>query len=183
MPSTLHSDQGANLTSNLISLLCKNLGITQTRTSAYHPQGNAQVEHFNCTLEAMLTKTVNDNQQDWDRHIPNFFLAKRTAIHETTGYMPFYIMFGRSPVLPAEIMIGAASAQKQSTVSDFVRSLNRSLKTVCSHICVSIRTAHQRNKARYDQHTTLTKFTIGDQVWLYYVPAVTTGRTKKLASL
>ena len=54
MPSTLHSDQGANLTSNLIVSLCKNLGICQTQTSAYHPQGNAQVERFNHTLEAML---------------------------------------------------------------------------------------------------------------------------------
>ena len=39
LPSSLHSDQGANLTSNLISSLCQNLGITQTRTTAYHPQG------------------------------------------------------------------------------------------------------------------------------------------------
>ena len=44
MPSSLYSDQGANLTSNLISSLCQNLGIVQTQTSAYHLQGNAQVE-------------------------------------------------------------------------------------------------------------------------------------------
>ena len=69
MPSTLHSDQGANLTSNLISSLCKNLGIARTQTSAYHPQGNAQVEQFNRTLEAMLAKTISDNQRDWDQHI------------------------------------------------------------------------------------------------------------------
>ena len=43
----IHSDQGANLTSNLMAALCKQLGITQTRTSAYHPQGNSQVERFN----------------------------------------------------------------------------------------------------------------------------------------
>ena len=64
IPSSLHSDQGTNLTSNLTSLLCQNLGITQTRTSAYHPQGNAQVERFNRTLEAMLAKTISDNQKD-----------------------------------------------------------------------------------------------------------------------
>lgn len=64
VPSTLHSDQGANLTSNLISSLCDTLGITQTRTTAYHPQGNAQVERFNRTLEAMLAKIVSENQSD-----------------------------------------------------------------------------------------------------------------------
>ena len=78
--------------------------------------------------------------------------------------MLFHVMFGRSPVLPVEIMIGVASTQKESTVPDFVRSLNRSLKTVYSHVHESIRTAHQCNKAGYDQHTTTTAFTIGDQV-------------------
>jgi len=60
----------------------------------------------------VLAKTVKDNQQDWDRHIPKLLLAYRTAIHESTGYTPFHVMFGRSPVLPVEIMIGAASTQK-----------------------------------------------------------------------
>ena len=44
MASSLHSDQGADLTSNLISSLCHNMGITQTQTSAYHLQGNTQVK-------------------------------------------------------------------------------------------------------------------------------------------
>jgi len=67
-------------------------------------------------------------------------------------------------------------------VPDFVRYLNRSLITVYSQVRESIRNAHQPNKARYDQHTTTTSFTVRDQVWLF-VPAVKTGQTKKLASL
>ena len=66
VPSVLHSDQSANVTSNLISSLCQDLGISQARTTAYHPEGNAQVERFNRTLKAMLVKTVSDHQQDWD---------------------------------------------------------------------------------------------------------------------
>jgi len=103
IPSSLHSDQGANLTSNLISSLCQILGITQTRTSAYNPQGNAQAERFNHTLESMLAKTVKDNQKDWDQQIPRLMFACRTTIHESTGYTPFHVTFGRSPTLPADI--------------------------------------------------------------------------------
>ena len=43
-PSYLHSDQGANLTSNLMAAVCKHLGIEQTRTSAYHPQGMVKLK-------------------------------------------------------------------------------------------------------------------------------------------
>jgi len=160
MPSSLHSDQGANLTSSLISSLCQNLGITQTRTTAYHPQGNGQVERFNRTLEAMLAKTVSEHQQDWDQHIPKLLFAYRTAIHEATGYTPFHVTFGHSPVLPVDIMIGAPIKQKGSTVPDFVSRLNCSLKNVYSHVRENIKIAHHHNKARYDQHTTHTYFSI-----------------------
>ena len=36
MPVSLHSDQGANLCSQVIDKLCTTLGITHTRASAYH---------------------------------------------------------------------------------------------------------------------------------------------------
>ena len=44
VPRSLHSDQGANLNSQVICALCKRLGINKMRTTAYHPQGNGQVE-------------------------------------------------------------------------------------------------------------------------------------------
>ena len=43
VPSTLHSDQGANLTSQLMIALCKFLEIKHTQTTAHHPQGNGQL--------------------------------------------------------------------------------------------------------------------------------------------
>ena len=61
VPLTLHSDQGANLNSEVITSLCKQLGIKRTRTMAYHSQSNGQVERFNHTLESMLSKVVSDN--------------------------------------------------------------------------------------------------------------------------
>ena len=82
VPSTLHSDKGANLTSYVVSSLSKCLGIKHTQTTAYHPQVNRQVERINRTFEAMLSKLVNENQKDWDLHIPKVLYAYRTALHE-----------------------------------------------------------------------------------------------------
>ena len=54
VPSFLQSDQGANLTSNLMAAVCNHLEIAQMQTSAYHLQ---QVKRFNKTLlESMLGK-------------------------------------------------------------------------------------------------------------------------------
>ena len=82
-PCTLCSDQGANPCSSVVQCLCQLLGTSTISTSAYHPEGNGQVEHFNRTLEAILAKTVTDNQHDWDSHLPKALFAYRT-IHETT---------------------------------------------------------------------------------------------------
>ena len=53
-PVVLHSDQGANFESNLMHELCDVMGITKTRTTAYHPRCDGQVERQNRTLQDML---------------------------------------------------------------------------------------------------------------------------------
>ena len=135
VPRSLHSDQGANLNSQVICALCKRLGINKTRTTAYHPQGNGQVERFNRTLEAILSKVVAENQRHWDFHIPKALFAYRTAFHESSGYSPFRVNFGRSPILPIDIAVGQLNVQEygeggEPTVPQYVETLNKSLRKI-----------------------------------------------------
>jgi len=44
LPEQIHSDQGAQFQSQLMSGLCKMWGVNQSRTAPYHPQGNDVVE-------------------------------------------------------------------------------------------------------------------------------------------
>ena len=53
-PLTLHSDQGTQFESAVVRRLCELLGIKKTRTTAYHPASNGQVERFNRTLVPLL---------------------------------------------------------------------------------------------------------------------------------
>ena len=103
VPKSIHSDQGANFCSEVIQAVCKLLKIDKTRTSAYHPMGNGQVERFNRTVEAMLSKVVKDNQRDWDCHLQKALFAYRTA------FTPYHLNFGRSPNLPVDILLGRVS--------------------------------------------------------------------------
>ena len=100
VPTQLHSDQGSNLNAEVNQKLCQLLGIQRTRTTAYHPQGNGQVERFNHTVEAMLAKMVGEHHRDWNKHLQNALFAYRTSLHDTTGYSPYLANFGCSPALP-----------------------------------------------------------------------------------
>ena len=57
-PEQLHSDQGRQFESHLMTEICKLLQIKKTRTTPYHTQINGLVERFNRTLLAMLAKTT-----------------------------------------------------------------------------------------------------------------------------
>jgi len=183
VPTYLHSDQGANLRSEVIKTMDILLGIEGTRTSAYHPQGNGQVERFNRTLEAILAKTVQSNQRNWDTCLPKALFAYRTAIHESTGYTPFHLMFGRSPQLPIDVMLGRVDDQSEAfaAYTPYVQELHEKLRNAYGLVRKSLAAVHAQQKKIYDKKSSESAFKIGDRVWLF-VPAVPT-RTKKLASL
>ena len=43
-PKRILTDQGKAFTSEVVEQLCSQFGISQSTTTAYHPQGNGQVE-------------------------------------------------------------------------------------------------------------------------------------------
>ncbi|GFX53983.1 retrovirus-related Pol polyprotein from transposon 412 [Trichonephila clavipes] len=101
VPLQLHSDQGRNFVSAVLKGVCELLGIDKTKTTPLHPQSDGMVERFNRTILNNLSLMVSKNQQDWDQKVPLFLLAYRSAVHETTGYSPSQMLFGRDLRLPA----------------------------------------------------------------------------------
>ena len=63
-PFSLHSDQGRNFESTVFSQMCQLLGVKKTRTTPLHPQSDGMVERFNRTLEAQLSKFVDQHPRD-----------------------------------------------------------------------------------------------------------------------
>ena len=105
-PKRLHSDCAANFRSQVMSELCRIMGIQKTSTTAFHPQGNSRCERVNRTILGMLAKYLTDNHSEWDRHLPLLMLGYRAQIHRSLGYSPFFLMFGREPNLPIDEKFG-----------------------------------------------------------------------------
>ena len=101
-PEQLHSDQGCNFEAEVVQEICKLLEIVKTRTS---PDG--LVERMNRTLLDMLC----DQQSCWDSH-----LIYNTSVQPTTGYSPFFLMFGRQVKMPVDLMYGSEN-QVEPTIT------------------------------------------------------------------
>lgn len=103
-PCTIHCGQERNFESLLFKELCRLLDIHKTRTSPYSPQSDGIVERFNQTVVSMLSLFVDSNQLNWDALLPYVMMAYQSSVHSSTGFSPFWILFGQEIVLPGQWM-------------------------------------------------------------------------------
>jgi len=54
VPDTLTSDRGSQFISSIWTGVCRELGITVSRTTSYHPQANGMIERFHRSLKVFL---------------------------------------------------------------------------------------------------------------------------------
>ena len=158
LPQVLHSDQGTNFESTILKQTLQAYGVTKSRTTAYHPQGDGMAERFNRSLLQPL-RTYTQKEADWELHLPLALFAYRTAVHSSTSISPFEMMFGRVPSqhTSSELSFDPGSYQAQlqaklAALQDFVEA----------HIVE--RAAAQ--KVMYDDHCKQSSFEVGEPVWL-----------------
>ena len=104
-PREIVSDRGSQFTSHMIEKLMQKYGVKHRVTTPYHPQANGQVESTNKVLENILTKAVESHRRDWAQKLPEALWAYRTTWQNTTGFSPFELVYGKSPLFPLEFEI------------------------------------------------------------------------------
>ena len=148
VPLRLHSDQGRNFESKVIKELCHLLGMTKSRTTPYHPPGNGEVERFNQTLLNMLGTMTGEEKSRWKDHVATMVWAYNCTKHESTGFSPHYLMFGREPQLPVDGMFGLRGLNPQFQVlSKYSSNLQKRLQAAFK----AARIAQDKASARYAQ--------------------------------
>ena len=179
-PEQLHSDQGRQFEGRLIAQICRMLGISKTRTTPYHPQGDGLVERFNRTLVSMLSVAVQDRHHEWEDHLRATCMAYNTSVQSTTGFTPFYLMFGREARMPLDMMFGHPdSSPEGASDSEYAVQLRDRLQRAYLVVRTNFQRAFGRQKIHYDQKVHGKPLAVGDLVWLHS-PVVPAGRSKKL---
>jgi len=65
-----------------------------------------EIERQNYTVKNYLQKVLMEQSKEWPRCLEGVLFAHRSTKHSSTGYSPFYLVYGRHPVLPADVEFG-----------------------------------------------------------------------------
>ena len=164
-PAKIHSDQGANFESRVIRKLCKIAGIKKSRTTPYHPMGNGMCERFNRTLLNMLGTLTDRQKADWKAFVPTLTHAYNAATHASTGYAPFYLMFGRYPRLSVDAFLGIwVDSSGTNTRADYVDKLKSRLVYAYEAATNEAAKSAERQKKAYDEKVRSAVVDTGDHV-------------------
>ncbi|KAL0147798.1 hypothetical protein M9458_056875, partial [Cirrhinus mrigala] len=152
------------LKSRTIKELCAITGIQKIRTTTHHPRGNP-VERFNCTLLGMLGTLEEKEKSHWKEFVKPLVHAYNCTKHESTGFSPYELMFGRQPRLPLDLAFGLPRVDSsQTSHSQYVQHLKSHLKENYDIATRNAQKLAERNKVCFDKRVTDSTLEVGDRV-------------------
>ena len=126
----------------------------------------------------MLSATVGSHPSNWEHNIRKVCLAYNSSVHSSTGYSPFFLMFGQQVKLPVDLMYGTGEVA-EVPIPMYVQRLKVALREAYALVRNKCATEHRRQKGIYDEKIHGNPFNSGDLVWLHS-PAVPRGQSRKL---
>ena len=168
MPKKILTDQGSEFEACLFKELCLHMGIQKIRTTPYQPSTNGCVERFHRTLNSMIGKIVQHDQKNWDECLPIVMAAYRAAKHESTGFSPNRLVFGRENRAPLDLVLGIDPDDEEHHCSyeEFVYQKQQQMRDCYQIAREHLKAAARRRKDDYDASVKSKTFEVGQ--WVYY---------------
>lgn len=165
-PSEIQSDNGSVFTSNLTSVFLERCGIKLVHSSVHHPQSNP-VERMHSVLKRILRALCFEHKHDWEACVPAALFAMRSAPHESTGFSPAELVYGRDLRGPLRMLRESweGCGDDPGVVAYVLELLDRLGKTR-DLVESNMKAAQVSSKAYYDRSARKRTFSVGEEVML-----------------
>ena len=92
-------DNGSEFANELMTELSLLLGLKKVHVTPYNSKANGKVEVAHKTTQTILRAYIEEFKDDWDLLLPLVEFAMNTSTSKSTGFTPFYLFYGRHPIL------------------------------------------------------------------------------------
>ncbi|KAL9705234.1 hypothetical protein quinque_008752 [Culex quinquefasciatus] len=98
-PAVCITDNAKVFMSDQFTKTLEKYKVTQWNLAVYHPSPNPS-ERVNRVIVTAIRCALNKhvNHRDWDESVQLIAKAIRTSVHDSTGYTPYFVNFGRNMV-------------------------------------------------------------------------------------
>ena len=103
MPELLLSDQGPLYKNQVVRDLCAKWNIRHVFASTYHPESNGLAKQTIGTLKRIMERLADGETRNWKTFLAYAVMAYRIMPHQTTGYSPFKLLYGREALTSKEV--------------------------------------------------------------------------------
>jgi len=185
-PDVIVSDNASTFTSQVWDTVWSKLGVKVKHSSAYHPQANP-VERKNRDIKLYLAKYAQDDQTHWDENLNELTYSLNTSVHESTGYSPARILFGREISSPRDITLTPDSTPvvgvSRVRAQNYAEQVQLRFKNTIQHCLENRQIAGIVQKSYYDQGHNVARLKPGDLVLVktHYLSDAAKRFTSKLA--
>ena len=165
-PTKIHHDQGGEFENRLFARLQQLCDIKHSRTTPYHPQGNGQVECFNCTLLPMLCTMPEAYKSNWKDHLNKVVHAHNCTHNDSTGYSPFFLPFGCHPHLPINLVFNIDPSSPHQSYPQYVSAWKSAMEEAYSLAAKKSQNSGEKAKHYYDRKIRSTLLQPDDRVFV-----------------
>jgi len=161
MPTAIVSDRDPRFISNFWQTLMSHLGTSLKMSTAFHPQTDGLAERANRTIEEMLRAVIDrKTHNNWDELLTPLEFAYNNSVHRSTGYTPFYMLYGFHPHTPATLLNVRSSSAP--AVDDVLRTISSTIQLAKYNLHnAQHRQSVDANKRRRDEN-----FLVGEKVYV-----------------
>ncbi|KAK1606280.1 hypothetical protein QYE76_029953 [Lolium multiflorum] len=170
IPHSIITDNGTNFAQGELKDYCDEVGIRLDLASVAHPQSNGQVERANglilAGIKPRLEEPLRRAAGAWADELDSVLWSLRTTPNRSTGFTPFFLVYGSEAVLPTDIIHDSprVSAYNEET-ADEARQLSVDLIEEARNLADQRSTIYQQKLRRYHSRRVRNRsFMVGDLV-------------------
>lgn len=98
VPAVVISDNGPQFRAKQFINFLNKYNVQHWPLASYHPAPNPTERANRVIVAAIRASLANKSQKDWDQGIQHIACAIRNSVHNSTGYSPYFVNFGKNMI-------------------------------------------------------------------------------------